>query len=516
MPNCPICFERVDPADGSCRAHGPVRRPDVAARVGERELSVGEAVGEYRVESKLGAGGFGSVYRAIHPVIGKRVAIKVLAQELANDGEMLSRFISEARVVNDIGSEHIVDIFGYGALPDGRPYYVMELLEGERLEDVLEARVRLTFEEARPILEGVARALDAAHACGVIHRDLKPENVFLVRGHDGRYVPKLLDFGIAKLLGRENLRHHTRVGIAMGTPHYMSPEQCVGAEIDPASDVYSFGVLAFRMLTGRLPFDAPNVGLLLVAHMKQEPPTIGSLVPELGSAFDAPVLAMLAKMPSARPRSCGEALARLVEASLRDAAHARGEVQAGLVRAATQPMPSLPLAPTLIGEGPGHHVPLAPVAGAAPTLPNATSVAPATSRKTLVLVVLAATLALLATWRIASPPQARSTETDSPTTGAGSATDVTSATSSVRSTADRTHADASVGGVGEPVDRAAPVDFSATSPSTAASSAPSTGTTGSSSARPLEGGPAPSTPLVAPRAPTPMVPFQRGPVENSL
>ncbi|MBM4360993.1 MAG: protein kinase, partial [Deltaproteobacteria bacterium] len=116
----------------------------------------------------------------------------------------------------------------------------------------------------------------------------------------GCQVAKLLDFGLAKLLGRANVRHQTRIGIAMGTPHYMSPEQCTGADIGPSSDVYAFGVLVFRCLTGRVPFDGANVGQVLVRHMKGEPPAVSEFAPELGQAFDAPLAAMLAKMPSAR------------------------------------------------------------------------------------------------------------------------------------------------------------------------------------------------------------------------
>ncbi|MBM4357542.1 MAG: serine/threonine protein kinase, partial [Deltaproteobacteria bacterium] len=222
----PVCPECAAAPNGSCPVHHVTLRPKGSSPLVEREIVPGELVGDYRVEAKLGAGGFGTVYRAIHPLIGKRVAIKVLARELSDDEEMLSRFISEARVVNDIASAHIVDIFGYGALPDGRQYYVMELLAGESLESCLEREGRLAFDEARPLLEGIARALDHAHARGVVHRDLKPDNVFLVPDHAGRQVAKLLDFGLAKLLGRANVRHQTRIGIAMGTPHYMSPEQC--------------------------------------------------------------------------------------------------------------------------------------------------------------------------------------------------------------------------------------------------------------------------------------------------
>src|SRR5258706_7712406 len=157
------------------------------------DLDGGQAIGEYRIEGKVGQGGFGTVYRAVHPLIGKVVAIKVLARKYSVDPEMVSRFIAEARSVNQIRSRFIIDIFLFGTLDDGRAYYVMEFLDGEALDATLERRGRLPLEEALPILRAIARALDAAHAKGIAHRDLKPENIFLVRDTDSAETwPKLL------------------------------------------------------------------------------------------------------------------------------------------------------------------------------------------------------------------------------------------------------------------------------------------------------------------------------------
>ena len=140
----------------------------------EVEITSGTMIGEYEVEQMLGEGGFGRVYRAVHPVIGKAVAIKVLGREYSSRPEIVSRFIAEARAVNQIRNRHIVDIFAFGELPDGRQYFVMELLEGATLDQYLSAKGRLPIHEALPVLQGVARALDAAHAAGIAHRDLKP------------------------------------------------------------------------------------------------------------------------------------------------------------------------------------------------------------------------------------------------------------------------------------------------------------------------------------------------------
>ena len=165
-------------------------------------------------------------------MIGKSAAIKVVKRQYGANPEMTSRFVSEARAVNQIRHRNIIDIFNFGNLEDGRPYYVMELLDGQTLDALLEERGRMTFTEAQPILRQLARALAAAHAAGIAHRDLKPENVFVAFDEDGHPTPKLLDFGLAKLLGEGASLHRTRSGVPMGTPLYMSPEQVYGKDVD--------------------------------------------------------------------------------------------------------------------------------------------------------------------------------------------------------------------------------------------------------------------------------------------
>src|SRR5690242_8671826 len=168
------------------------------------ELAVGTQVGEYVVESKLGQGAFGIVFKASHPVIGKLVAIKVLSLRFSVDPEMVSRFVAEARAVNQIRHRHIIDIFSFGQLDDGRHYYVMEYLEGETLEALLAREKRVSVAQCLAIMRPIARALDAAHGKGIAHRDLKAENIFLGADLDGGLWPKLLDFGIAKLCKPED------------------------------------------------------------------------------------------------------------------------------------------------------------------------------------------------------------------------------------------------------------------------------------------------------------------------
>jgi serine/threonine protein kinase len=278
--------------------------------VPEGDLAKGEPVGEYVIEDVLGRGGFGTVYRASHPLIGKRVAIKVLSKKFSADPEMVSRFVAEAKAVNQIRHRHIIDIFSFGSLPDGRQYYVMEYLDGEPLDAYLAKHKRLELAVVVPILKAVARALDAAHAKGVAHRDLKPENIYLALDDDGQPYPKLLDFGIAKLSGEQQLAHKTNTGVPIGTPYYMSPEQCRGSGVDHRADIYSLGVVAYRLLSGTYPFDGALVDILH-KHMYDEPKPPSLEHPAIEPHADAAILWMMRKDPAERPTSAVAAIAAL-------------------------------------------------------------------------------------------------------------------------------------------------------------------------------------------------------------
>lgn len=265
-------------------------------------LVPGTMVGEYQVERLVGEGGMGQVYGAVHPVIGKRAAIKVLLPEICRNRSMVERFVMEARSVNQIGHPNIVDVFAFGSLPDGRQYMVMEWLKGEALSDRL-SRGIMPLGETCDVLLAIAAALDAAHEKGIIHRDLKPHNVFLVDVKGQKQLVKLLDFGLVKLMGPEDdgRVERTRSGSVLGTPAYMSPEQALGRSVDTKSDNYSLGVMAFQMFTGRLPFTEDSAMALMVAHM-QQPPTVPSAVaPNIPPEIDQLILALLAKDPTQRP-----------------------------------------------------------------------------------------------------------------------------------------------------------------------------------------------------------------------
>jgi serine/threonine-protein kinase len=285
--------------------------------VDARGLPAGRHVGEYVIEAMIGEGGFGTVYRARHPLIGKLAAVKVLAPQFSSDPEMVSRFVDEARAVNQIRHRNIIDIFSFGQLDDDRSYYVMELLDGQALDEAIAAEGAMPLGDAIPILRGVARALDAAHGSGVAHRDLKPENVFLARDSDGNVFPKLLDFGIAKLLGdrASEQMHKTRTGAPMGTPYYMSPEQCRGQGVDHRTDFYAFGCMAYKTLTGEVPFDGDAHMDVLMKQIGEEPIAPSERNPALPPAVDDVIAWLMRKDPAERPPNLITAVRALEEAA---------------------------------------------------------------------------------------------------------------------------------------------------------------------------------------------------------
>jgi serine/threonine protein kinase len=266
------------------------------------DLVLGAMVGEYRIDGILGEGGMGKVYSATHPVIAKRAAIKVLHPELSMNKEAVDRFVQEARSVNQIGHPNIVDIFSFGTMSDGRCYFVMEQLRGESLRTRLRRPPALSLADALSILDTITVALDAAHEKGIVHRDLKPDNVFLVEVKADRPQVKLLDFGIAKLLGNDGrVAEKTRTGNLLGTPAYMSPEQARGYAVDHRTDVYALGAMAFELATGRLPFPFDNAADMIAAHLFQPPPSARTFNGNVSPQLDALIQRLLAKEPAHRP-----------------------------------------------------------------------------------------------------------------------------------------------------------------------------------------------------------------------
>lgn len=269
----------------------------------------GQMAGEYRILRKLGIGGFGTVYEAEHPLLKRKAAVKVLHAAPAVDSVAVQRFIEEARSASRIRHRHIVDIFSFGQLRNEQYFYVMDLFEGAPLDAHLKQHGRFAPEVAIQLLRPIAHALDALHAASIVHRDLKPANIFLAWEDSDEVVPTLLDFGLVKLLG--NASFNTASGVPVGTPYYMSPEQCRGDKVDAHADIYSFGVVCYEVLTGTRPFTGDSATAVLVAHLMHPPPRITERCPALHVAFDAPLLRMLAKESEARPSSAGAALHEL-------------------------------------------------------------------------------------------------------------------------------------------------------------------------------------------------------------
>ncbi len=258
------------------------------------QLAPGALAGEYMLKAVLASGGHGAVYEAEHRILGRRAAVKVLHPHLTDQGEMLQRFVREARVVNQIRHPNIVDVYDFGMLPDGSPYYVMELLPGRTLSQMLQERGRLSPERALAYLEPVCAALEAAHRAGVVHRDLKASNVAVVSEGEPPVV-KLLDFGIAKLIhpepGQEGL---TMAGQRLGTSQAMAPEQFRGGAIGPPTDIYALGVLLYQMLTGHYPFQSEDRLEVERMHLEAPAPRPSTEVP-VAPAVDAVVLRCLEK-----------------------------------------------------------------------------------------------------------------------------------------------------------------------------------------------------------------------------
>lgn len=277
-----------------------------------RDPLLGMRVDDYEIQERIGSGGMGIVYRGRHVVIGRVVAIKVLKAELVG-GNVANGLglLKEARAISTIRHRGIVDIFGFGTLPTGQQYMVMELLEGEPLDKLLKKRGRLTPLQTLQYLEEILSALDAAHSAGVIHRDLKPSNVFIVEQGNTKFL-KILDFGLAKKdVGARGESPQTNVNQLAGTPEYMSPEQAKGQSVGPYSDLYSAGVIAFELLTGELPYKGSSPIEVLIGHVQKPVPLASSLLPDVPDAVEKYVARLMAKTPGERPANAEIALTEL-------------------------------------------------------------------------------------------------------------------------------------------------------------------------------------------------------------
>lgn len=324
---CPRCGKETPERTNFCAACG-FNLIGTRDGLAFRDPLIGVVIGDrYRLLSRIGVGGMGTVYKAEHVRMGKVVAVKLLHGDLSRDESMIRRFNREARAASRLSSPHTVSVFDYGQT-EGLVYLVMEYLQGSDLGQILRSRGPIGLKHVAKIIAQVADSLDEAHKHGIVHRDLKPENIFIcAESSSGRAEHvKVLDFGLAKLRAtREESLVDSVVGSIIGTPHYMSPEQITGKEVDVRSDVYSLGAVAYKLLTGSPPFEHANPVAVLSSHLTAPPPRIAEVNPELESI--QPILdTALAKLPEERFQSVlqlSEALSRVVmdpEAFARDSA----------------------------------------------------------------------------------------------------------------------------------------------------------------------------------------------------
>ena len=263
-----------------------------------------------RIEALLGRGGMGTVYRATHLTLDRTVAVKVINPEVAMNEDVMQRFAREARLMAKLRHPHAAMIYDSGTLPDGRLYIVMEYVEGTTLADILKRDGKLPFKKAVDIAASICDVLGEAHSLGIIHRDLKPANIML--NNRGIFV---LDFGIAKMLNMDNADSMrlsmTGKGLLVGTPFYMSPEQCLGEQVTERSDLYSLGAMLFETITGRPPFDDEVLSAVIIKHATVEAPRIEQIAPEIPPALADVVNRLLAKKPEDRPQTAAAAKAML-------------------------------------------------------------------------------------------------------------------------------------------------------------------------------------------------------------
>ncbi|AKJ00620.1 serine/threonine protein kinase [Archangium gephyra] len=333
-----------------------------------KDIMVGQRIGEYVVRRRIGAGGMGVVYEGEHPVIGRKVAIKIIRPD-SSEGIRSRDLVGEARAVSAIRHRGIIDIFGFGTLPGIGQYLVMEYLNGRPLDEVILDRAPMPPSEAIRLILEVLGALSAAHAVGVIHRDLKPGNIFVVLESNGTEYVKVLDFGLAKQGATPNgATPQTRASMIVGTPEYMAPEQACGQPVSPRTDLYAVGIILFEMLTGRLPFRGDSPMHVAIQQVQAQPPAPASLVDGLPPELDELVLRLLSKEPEQRPASA-EAVARELKTIAKALAVDMTQLS-GFARAVPEPEPAPAPRPAPRKEAPAAP----PRAARTPTPPPAETV----------------------------------------------------------------------------------------------------------------------------------------------
>lgn len=369
---CPECRSVFPPNAQSCASHGTVLvdvrgvHPMLGQWIADRFLLL----------ELLGQGGMGDVFLAWQASMQRKVAIKVVSAEVMIRQGVLERFRREAHLTASLRSPHTVGTFDYGSLPNGMQYFAMEYIPGQTLAEILAQHGPLPVEQACDILQQVSLSLEEAHETGIVHRDLKPGNVMITSVGKGKLTAKVLDFGIAKLVGPE-AQSLTETGAAVGTPVYMSPEQARGQTVSPATDVYAMGLLAFELVTGRRVFEGQSISEIVAKHLETQPPQLGDVAPELTTGIaadlDQVIQKCLMKRPEERYANGGE----LRQAF--DALNVRIEVLRAGMKAAPTPILATAIMP---GYAASESVrPVTPVAlGAAAVAASGAGAAPAAYR----------------------------------------------------------------------------------------------------------------------------------------
>ncbi|HZG54799.1 MAG TPA: serine/threonine-protein kinase, partial [Pyrinomonadaceae bacterium] len=336
MLHCPTCGRLFETSVLTCPHDGAILRADstIAAPALSDPLAGRVLDEKYRLDSRLGEGGMGTVYRATHLLIERPVAVKVLHQRFVEDEAAQERFRREARAAGRLRHTNAVTVTDFGRTADGCVYIVMELLEGRNLRELLAFESPLESGRAVALMLQVAAAVEAAHENGVIHRDLKPANIFIVQPKNAPPLVKVLDFGIAKLAAESvddsEQRALTLTGVMIGTPRYMSPEQCDGAHLTPASDVYSLGIILYEMLTGSAPFTGASPLAVALQHSSKPPRRPSELVADIPLELERVALHALEKNPLNRPPDAGAFRRELLAAAkLAGIAHAPDYLAAG-------------------------------------------------------------------------------------------------------------------------------------------------------------------------------------------
>ena len=291
MKTCPKCGENYDNNIEVCPVDG-----STLVRVNTNDPLIGKLLaGRYKIITKIGEGGMGAVYKAIHNKMDRVCAIKTLTGLSSDNEAAVARFNREARNSSRIDSPHAITIYDFGEAENGLLYLAMEFIDGRQLTDLLEREGVISIDRTIHITSQIAEALSSAHALGIIHRDLKPDNIMITRKVDNTDYVKVLDFGIAKTMADDGAENVTKTGFVLGTPAYMSPEQLTGENLDARSDVYSLAIIVYEMLSGQLPFEGDNLQAKMIKRLMADPIRLRDVMPSVTDSVERAVMAGLAR-----------------------------------------------------------------------------------------------------------------------------------------------------------------------------------------------------------------------------